>query len=323
MAWKHQYYLESHPLPARHGISRDATVLGLARKDLVVADSINGAARQYQGGPGLEGGPFVRVWSFFHLIWKRREMIWSLAIWSFRNRFIGTSAGALWSVFHPLALVFVFWMVFSLGFRATGPGHLPFVVYFMTAFLPWTFFSEALINSTGSIVSNPHLAKKMVFPTEILPLVEIVAATFSHLLLLAFTLVLLIFHGIIPGWWFLQILYAYFCAATLVLGLGWLFSATNVIYRDVSQSLNTVLNFWFWITPIVWSTEMVPEKWRPILNLNPMTHVVESYRDALLYGRPFWSDPIQVLSFWGWTLTFGFIGAYVFHRLKQEFAEVL
>ena len=254
---------------------------------------------------------------------RRRNIIWALAVRSFQNRFIGTGAGAAWSVISPLATVLVYWLVFSLGFKATGPKGMPFAVYFMTAFLPWTFVSEALSSSVGAVVANRHLVKKMVFPTEVLPMVEILASTFAHLILLIFTILLLVVHGVIPGWWSLQIVYAYFCAVLLSLGISWLLAAVNVFHRDVGPSLATALNFWFWLTPIVWSVDMLPESWRPLLNLNPMFHVVESYRAALLYDRPVWSDASQSLVFWTLVLLLGMGGAYVFRRLKPEFADML
>lgn len=254
---------------------------------------------------------------------RRRNIIWALAFRSFQNRFIGTGAGVAWSVIPPLATVLVYWLIFSLGFKAKGPQGIPFAIYFMTAFLPWSFIGEALTTSVGAVVGNRHLVKKMVFPTEVLPMVEILASSFAHLILLIFTIILLVVHGVVPGWWSLQIVYAYFCAVSLSLAIGWLLAAVNVFHRDVAPSLATALNFWFWLTPIVWSMDMLPEPWRPLLNLNPMFHVVESYRAALLYGRPVWSDPSQLLIFWTLALLLGIGGAYVFRRLKPEFADML
>jgi lipopolysaccharide transport system permease protein/teichoic acid transport system permease protein len=265
----------------------------------------------------------IRAITFLLSSISRRNIIWALAVRSFQNRFIGTGFGAAWSVISPLATVIVYWLVFSLGFKATGPQGIPFAVYFMTAFLPWVFVSEGLSTSVSAVVANRHLVKKMVFPTELLPMVEILASSFGHLILLGFTILLLLVHGIVPGWWSLQILYAYFCAVSLALGLGWLLAAVNVFHRDVGPSLATVLNFWFWLTPIVWSVDMLPERWRFLLNLNPMFHVVEGYRAALLYNRPVWSDLSQSLVFWILVLLLGIGGAYVFRRLKPEFADVL
>ena len=260
---------------------------------------------------------------FFRRLIAYRIAIISLAGRSFKSRFVNTGGGLIWSVVIPLATVFSYWMVFSLGFKAKGPNGIPFDVYFMTAYLPWSFFTDALNASTNSVVSNRHLVKKMVFPTETLPLVEILASTFGHLILLALTIALLLLHGFVPGWGMLQLAYAYLCAVVLALGLGWLLAAVNVFHRDVGQSLSVVLSFWFWATPIVWGVDMLPERWRLFMDINPAYHVVESYRDALLYDRPVWHDLTQLLFFWIIALALGIFGAFVFRRLKPEFADVI
>ena len=261
--------------------------------------------------------------TFLSRLFDYRRVIWALAVRNFQARFAGTGAGVLWTILNPLATVLVFWLVFSLGFKAQGPHGIPFVLYFMTAYLPWNFFAEALTATTNTLVANQHLVKKMVFPTQTLPVVEILGLTFGHLLLLFFTLALLLMHGIIPGWSALQLIYAYLCAVVLILGLGWALAAINVFHRDVGQSLSTVVGFWFWATPVVWDVSMLPESWRPLLNLNPAYHVVESYRAALLYDRPVWHDFTQLSAFWVMAVVFGLCGAYVFRRLKPEFADVI
>lgn len=252
-----------------------------------------------------------------------RVAILSLAKRSFQVRFVGTGGGVIWSVAHPLATVFAYWLVFSLGFKAKGPDGIPFVVYFMTAFLPWCFLSEVLNASANVVVGNRHLVKKMVFPTETLPLVEILASTVGHLVMLGFTASLLLLYGIAPGWGILQLAYAYLCIVMLALGLGWLFAALNVFYRDVGQSLNIAMSYWFWATPIVWSVDMLPESWRPLMNLNPAYHIVESYRAALLYDQPVSNDLAQLFLFWTMAMLLCFCGAYVFRRLKPEFADMM
>lgn len=261
--------------------------------------------------------------SFCRKLITYRVAILSLAVRSFQSRFVGTGGGVIWSIMNPLTTVFIYWMVFSLGLKLKGPDGIPFVVYFMTAFLPWCFFTDALATATNVIVGNRHLVKKMVFPTETLPLVEILASTIGHLALLAFTIGLLLMYGIVPGWGGLQLVYAYLCAVVLALGLGWLLSAANVFHRDVGQSLNMILNFWFWATPIVWSADMLPDDLRPLLNMNPAYHIVESYRAALLYDRPVWHDLTQLSLFWVMAVVLGLFGAYVFQRLKPEFADMM
>lgn len=265
----------------------------------------------------------MRSKGFLETTISYRGAIWTLAIKSFQSRFVGTGGGLLWSLVQPLATVFVFWLVFSLGFKATGPGGTSFVSYFLTGFLPWTLFSESLTAAANSVVSNRHLVKRMAFPTETLPLTEVLSSSLGHAILLPIVIGIVWLQGLVPNWHVVQVLYGYGCVSVLALALGWLVAALNVIHRDVGQSLTVILNLGFWLTPVVWSTEMVPEKWRVILVLNPMSYAIEVYRSALLYQRPIWQDPVSTLVFWAGSLLLLAFGAFVFRRLKPQFPDLV
>ena len=107
------------------------------------------------------------------------------------------------------------------------------------------------------------------------------------------------------------------------LGLGWVFAALNVYFRDIGQVLAVILNLWFWLTPIVWLPEMIPEKFRIFMILNPMYYIVEGYKNSFIYHVPFWQDLYMGLYFWGVSLLILCVGGMIFRRLKMEFAEVL
>jgi len=265
----------------------------------------------------------IALLGFIKTVFTYRYVLLSLAVRSFNGRYIGSGGGVLWSILQPLFYVLLYWLVFSVGFKAKGPENIPFVLYFMCAFLPWHFLSQILSGCLVSVLVNQHLSKKIVFPTETLPIVEIAVATISHLILLSFTVILLLLHGYHLGLFATQILYGYICVFFLSLGLGWILAATNVFYRDIGQSLETILNFWFWSTPIVWSIDMIPENWRHLMLFNPMFHIVETYRASLLYNRAAWVELNQLFVFWGIVFAFGLIGATIYRRLKPEFAEVL
>ncbi|WP_185973693.1 ABC transporter permease [Ferrovibrio terrae] len=263
------------------------------------------------------------MFSYSRTILHSRRVILALARQALLSRFAGTGAGMLWTVFQPLAMVAAYWLVFTYGFRVTAPDGQPFAVYFVTGLLPWTFLSEALAAATGTVTRNSFLVRKIQFPSEVLPLVEILGASFPHVIFFVLTLLVLLGHGILPGIWIWQLLYAYFALAAFALGLGLALSAFNVFHRDVAQSITPVLNVWFWLTPIVWSLDMLPPTWRSLAALNPMTHIVEAYRAALLYGHPVWQPTLHVIAFWLITLTLLFCGYRSFMRLKSEFADVV
>lgn len=263
------------------------------------------------------------MFSYIRTILHSRRVILALARQAFLSRFAGTGAGMLWTVIQPLAMVAAYWLVFTYGFRVTAPGGLPFAVYFVAGLLPWTFLSEVLAAATGTVTRNSFLVRKIRFPSEVLPLVEILGASLPHAIFFLLTLLVLLGHGILPGIWVWQLLYAYLALAAFALGLGLILSAFNVFHRDVAQVITPALNVWFWLTPIVWSLDMLPPVWHSLAALNPMTHIVEAYRAALLYGHSAWQPGSQAAVFWLITGTLLFFGYRSFMRLKGEFADVV
>ncbi len=254
---------------------------------------------------------------------RHYRMIYVMARHEFVARFAGTLGGSLWAIFHPLVTVIVFWFVFSVGLKVQDPSGMPFVLYFVSGLVPWLIFSEILTASANGVTANAHLVKKVNFPTEVLPLVYIIAACFSHAVFLALTFLLLFVYGFGLSLHVFLLLYYFFALVIFALGISWLVSALNVFHRDIGQGLTIILNLWFWLTPIAWPTDMVPAAYRWMILLNPVGYVVDGYRKALFYQHVGWLDISSGLYYW---LMVGFIfllGATVFRRLKPDFADVL
>ena len=254
---------------------------------------------------------------------RHRAMIQALALRDLQSRYVGTLGGMLWTFAHPLAIVVVFYFVFAVGFRSQAPVNTPFVLWFVCGLVPWFFFSEALQAITFSITRNTHLVKKTVFPTEILPMVHLVSGLIPHGVFLLVLGGLMLFYQVPLEAERLLFIYFLLCTSVLLLGLGWLLSALQVFYRDIGQALTILLNLWFWSTPIVWSPEIMPAAIARWLVYNPMNYLVQGYRGTLIFPTVSWPPLDQTLVFWGVTLVLLFLGAFVFGRLKPEFADVL
>ena len=264
-----------------------------------------------------------RLANFLRNIYSCREIVRTMAAHELANRYVGTLGGALWTIAHPVAMILVYWFVFSVGFKAQGPAGMPFTLYFVSGLLPWLFFSETITASIASVTGNAHLVKKLVFPTEVLPVVHIVAGLVPHAALLAVFLVLLAHYGIYPNVYMVQLVYYMAMLIVLTLGIGWLLAALHVFYRDIGQAMTVLLNFWFWLTPIVWTINIVPERYRWLLHLNPFYYLVEGYRNALVYKKPLWVAPHDALYFILIAMLLLMSGAAVFRRLKPEFPDML
>lgn len=256
-------------------------------------------------------------------IMKYRSLIGALALRDLQSRYIGTMGGALWSIIQPASTVAVFYFVFSVGFKAAAPAGSPFIMWFIAGLMVWFYFNETLITITGSVTGNAHLIKKTVFPTEILPFVFITAGIVPHMIFMIFVIGMQIWYDIPFSPMRLLVVYFMLCNATLLLGLGWLFSALQVFYRDIAQALSVILNVLFWLTPIVWSMELLPENYRHLLSYNPIYYIVEGYRGLLIFPEPKLPNLTDTVFFWCVTISILFFGAYIFRRLKPEFADML
>ncbi len=263
------------------------------------------------------------IFNFLRKIYRYKSMIWAMSIREVQSRYIGTIGGMLWSIINPLMMILVYWFVFSIGFKVQPAGGIPFIAVFLCGLIPWSMLTEALTASTGSIRSNAHLVTKTVFPTEILPIINITASLITHSIMLVIFIIVMIFNKIPFSFYNFQSIYYLFALVIFILGLGWFLSAINVFYKDVGQALSVVLNIWFWFTPIVWLPDMIPHKYQYILKLNPMFYIIDGYKSSFIYHSPVWHNPVGCIYFWVVSLVVFIIGAVTFKKLKPEFAEVL
>jgi ABC-type polysaccharide/polyol phosphate export permease len=259
----------------------------------------------------------------FENILKHRHAIQALALRELKSRYAGTLAGTFWMIFHPIAIVAVFYFVFAVGFKAKAPGSAPFILWFVTGLIAWFYFNDTLLAITDAITRNAHLVKKTIFPTEILPLVQIVAGIITHGVFLGLTVIMLVIYKVHFEPARLLIVYFMLCTTVLLLGMGWLLAALQVFYRDIAQALTITMNLLFWMTPIVWVRDQVPAAYRGLLSLNPVYYLVEGYRDLLIYPQPILPTLSGTIVFWSETGALLLLGATVFQRLKPEFADLL
>jgi len=263
------------------------------------------------------------LFQFIKRAYQSRELIWSMALRTLQSRYVGTLGGFVWSVLNPLMIILVYWFVFSVGFKVKPMGDVPFLVVFLCGFVAWTLFAETLSMNVSAVTGNVHLVKKMVFPTEMIPFVNLIVGLITHGIMLIILFILLFVNHIGFSIHGLQFFYYVFCLIVFCLGLGWAVAALNVFHRDVAQIVGVVLNVWFWLTPIVWVMDMLPAKYQFFIRLNPMFYIVNGYKQSFIYPHFFWHDPKGMLYFWGVSLFLLGLGGYIFKRLKPEFADVI
>jgi len=260
---------------------------------------------------------------FIRLIFLQKHLIVSMAKREVATNYVGSFLGFIWTFIHPIVLIFVFWVVFSVGFRVQPKNDVPFVVWLTAGIAVWFVFADIVNGSSGVIVSNAHLIKKTLFHSQILPVIKIVSCLITHSIFLLILFGLIIFQKMPFSFYYLQFLYYLFCVSVLALGISWIVSSLNAFIRDVGQIVAVVLQMGFWATPIFWDIQMMPPGIQTIFKCNPMFYIVQGYRESFIYFTPFWNHPVQTLYFWSVSALFFVAGALIFKKLKPQFPDVL
>jgi ABC-type polysaccharide/polyol phosphate export permease len=241
-----------------------------------------------------------------------------------RSRFIGSATGWIWLLVTPLLLLAVYAFVFGVIFRARVPEgfELPFWAWLAVALWPWLAFSEGLQRAAGSMQQHAALISKVAIPRHLLVNTSVCAVFVLHAI--GFVVVLLVIQGLAAAIHWLALPYVLLILAVLyvfALGLGFLLASIQVFVRDMEQLLPTALMFWFFLTPIIYPSELLPEAARGLLILNPMTWWVEELRLALFSGK-FLPDQTFLLMV---AVATGFLlaGRAVFNRLSPHFEDFL
>lgn len=268
---------------------------------------------------------FLIFLDFTKKLYSRRYMLNSMAITDLKKRYIGSLFGLVWAVLEPLASFGIYAIVFGVFLKSKPDpafGTDNYFLYLLCGLLPWTFFSQTVLATVGTVVSNKSLVTKSVgFPSEIFPVITVLTNIISHLI--AMTLVLLailLTTGRLPISTLLLGTYL-FLSSVFIVGLGWIFSSIYVYLKDLRLVVGLLMNAWFFFTPIFYSPQIVPAWLLPIYKLNPMYQLVIGYRYALLAGKMM---PLPDMLYFVFISFFTFaIGGIIFRKLKPGFAEVL
>jgi lipopolysaccharide transport system permease protein len=253
-------------------------------------------------------------------IWEYRELLYFLAWRDIKVRYKQMFLGIGWALFQPLMTMLVF--SFFLGRLVQVPSDgMPYPLFTFCALLPWQLFSRALTDSSNSLVANQNLLTKVYFPRLVVPLAAALPALVDFGFALAALVAMMFYYDLFltPAVWKLPGLVLLVMGAALGIGI-WL-AALNVRYRDVKHIVPFFLQVWLFVTPVAYPISLVPERWRLLYSLNPMTSVVEGFRSILL-GTSTELDLMLAVSV-AVVLLWLVGGLYYFQRMERTFADVV
>jgi len=267
--------------------------------------------------PILRAGMLRECWEFrgFILASVRRDFV---------SRYLGTQLGFFWAIAQPLAMILIYTVVFAEIMKPVLPGHgsrFAYGIYLCAGVLTWQLFSEVLNRSVGVFVHNANLLKKVNLPKLSLPVIVALSGLSNYAVILSLFLAFMLVIGQFPAESIAAMIPVVILVVALAAGLGVLLGTINVFYRDVEQGTSMVLQFWFWLTPIVYPARSLPDFFAGVLAWNPMGSVVTFAQTIFLENRvPPWSTLLYPA---GVALVFLLLGLVAFRKLSGEVVDEL
>jgi lipopolysaccharide transport system permease protein len=236
-------------------------------------------------------------------IWNYRGFILGSVKREFQLKYRNSLLGAAWTVLNPLAMILVYTVIFSQVMQNRLPGNLnkySFSIYLCSGLLTWNLFSEIVGRSQTMFLEHANLIKKINFPRICLPIIVVLNACLNFWIVFGIFTLFLIGTGNFPGWAFIAIFPLLLLQVFFAIGLGVSIGVLNVFFRDIGQFFNIFLQFWFWLTPVVYVLSIVSPKIQAFMYLNPMTGLIQSYQGIFVEGQwPDWPSlfPLATISF--------------------------
>ncbi len=277
--------------------------------------------------------PFKALAEIISVNIKNISQTFSMAGSALKKHYSGSLFGWAWSIVRPLVFIGVYWFAIAYGIRGNKPIELewrdpvPFILWMIPGVITWFLLQETLSDGVMCIRKNSHLVNKMVFPIPTIPVFSVISYCFSHLLLIAITVIVFLLApevGITIK--FIQIIYYFLAYFLFCCIMATFISTLGVISRDFEQLIKAIMNVFFWLSPVLWSMDKISEK-QPVLaliiKLNPYNYFIEGYRASFLDGKWFWERYAYTGYTWGFMLIFALLTAHLFKKLSSEFADVL
>jgi lipopolysaccharide transport system permease protein len=260
--------------------------------------------------------------NFWLDLWRYRELFRVLAWRDLAVRYKQTVIGVAWAVIRPLLTMIVFTVIFGRIAKLPSDGTAPYPLMVFAGMLPWTFFATGLSEASNSMVNNANLISKVYFPRLIVPTATVVVAFVDFLITFFMLIILMAWYSFLPGWQMLVLPGFILLAFLASMGPALWITALNVKYRDFRYVIPFIVQFGLYVSPVGFSSSVVPEAWRLLYSLNPMVGVIDGFRWCILAGqRPLYlpglAASICIASFFLW------FGIHRFRKAERSFADLI
>jgi len=255
-------------------------------------------------------------------LWNYRELFFVLAWRDVSVRYKQTVIGLAWALIQPLLTMVVFTIIFAKLAKLPADGTVPYALMVFAGLLPWQLFSTALTGASNSLIGNANLISKVYFPRLIVPTSAVVVAFVDFLVSFAILVCLMVWYQFLPSWQILTLPFFVVMAFLASLGPGLWITALNVKYRDFRYVIPFIVQFGLYVSPVGFSSTVIPEQWRLLYSLNPVVGVIDGFRWAILGGESNLYLPGFILS-WGVIAFFLWLGVRQFRKMEKNFADLI
>jgi lipopolysaccharide transport system permease protein len=255
-------------------------------------------------------------------LWRYRELFYFLAWRDFLVRYKQTVIGIAWALLRPLLVMLVFTVVFGRIAKLPSEGGAPYSVLVFAAMLPWQFFASSLTETSNSLISNVSLVSKIYFPRLIVPASSVITCFVDFLISFAILFILMVWYRYLPNWHVIFLPAFVALAFALSIGVGLWLCALNVQYRDFRYVVPFIVQFGLYLSPVGFSSTVVPPKWRLLYSLNPIVGVIDGFRWTLIRGEGKLYWPSISLSI-ALTAVLCLAGVWYFRKIERRFADII
>ena len=268
----------------------------------------------------LEPGRTER--NYWRDLWHYRELFQVLAARDVAVRYKQTIIGIVWAILRPFLTMVIFTVIFSRLAKLPSEGEAPYALMVLAGLLPWTFFSQALTDASSSLISNSALIGKVYFPRLIIPTATIVVSFVDLMISFAIMVVVMVWYQFPPSWHIFALPIFVLLAFLASLGPSFWVTALNVKYRDFRYVMPFIMQFGLYVSPVGFSSSMVPAKWRLLYSLNPIVGIIDGFRWSVLGGKSviYWPGTalsLAVIVFFLW------LGVRQFRKMEKTFADLI
>jgi lipopolysaccharide transport system permease protein len=255
-------------------------------------------------------------------LWRYRELFRVLAWRDLSVRYKQTVIGVVWALIRPVVTMLVFTIIFGRIAQLPTDGTAPYPLMVFAGILPWTFFSNGLSEASSSVLNSANLISKVYFPRLIVPTATVVVALVDFLISFAMLVLLMVWYQFMPDWRILVLPVFVLLAFCASIGPGLWITALNVKYRDFRYIIPFIVQFGLYVSPVGFSSSVVPEQWRLLYSVNPIVGVIDGFRWCILGGQSELYLPGLAVSV-GVTAFFLWFGIYQFRKMEKSFADLV